>query len=329
MIKSISKLIIKRKNTIKKFMNNSVYQDLNKFQQGLILIDHILSYLIYGAGVEDYFTYQFYKKKHIDRKTYITNRKGRVISNTFNDENDRKILINKQEFNKVFKDFIGRDWIDISVVDFNTFKEFAIKYGRIFIKPTEGSYGIGIRIEVIDEDTNLEKLYTELLKEKCVIEEVITQDDNLAKFNPSSVNTLRIYTLLDNDGKVKIMGACFRMGNGEKCVDNIQNGGIGAIVDIDTGIVSTPGINGDFDKFIMHPETGIKITGFEIPHWGKIIETVSEVARKLPSIRHIGWDIAISERGKVIIVEGNSRPGFHTVQSLGHVGKWPLYKESL
>src|SRR5690606_36587604 len=121
--------------------------------------------------------------------------------------------------------------------------------------------------------------------------------------NPSSVNSLRVITVLCEDGSVKVIGACLRMGNGEKYADNFHHGGISALVDVKTGIVTTPGSNGKSEKFILHPKTGKKIIGFEIPHWDKVIETINVVAKQIPTVRHVGWDIAISKDGHVVIIE--------------------------
>lgn len=200
-------------------------------------------------------------------------------------------------------------------------------HNKIFVKPNTGSYGKGIRIIEINNNTNLEELYDELKKEECIVEEVITQHTSLANFNPSSVNTLRLMTILGEDDKVKVLAACLRMGNGKKYADNFHHGGISALVDVKTGIVNSVGMDGNFHRYILHPRTGTKIVGFQIPSWDRVIQCVTKAARLLPSVRHIGWDIAILENGEPIIIEGNSKPGFYALQTPDQIGKWPLYKE--
>ena len=44
--------------------------------------------------------------------------------------------------------------------------------------------------------------------------------------------------------------------------------------------------------------------GFRIPYWNEVRELVKNVHAKLPDIRSIGWDVAITPNGPVLI-EGN------------------------
>ncbi|MBB5144965.1 hypothetical protein HNQ35_000154 [Cerasibacillus quisquiliarum] len=110
---STKKYIVERIHKINRMMNGFIEQDLNIFQKVRILCDLGLSILIYGSGINDYFQYQFYKRKHIDRKTFIVHRKRMRIVKTFNDVNDRKIFDSKPEFNKKYSSYIQRDWLDI------------------------------------------------------------------------------------------------------------------------------------------------------------------------------------------------------------------------
>ena len=61
------------------------------------------------------------------------------------------------------------------------------------------------------------------------------------------------------------------------------------------------------DVFHKHPTTKEKIVGFKVPMFKEAIELVKEAAMIIPEIGYVGWDIAISTNGPVI-VEGNSYP---------------------
>ena len=61
--------------------------------------------------------------------------------------------------------------------------------------------------------------------------------------------------------------------------------------------------------------TGIKFDGFEIPYWDEIKKMVLEAALVNDKVNIVGWDVAISKDGPVII-EGNRGPGFDLVQVL-------------
>lgn len=74
----------------------------------------------------------------------------------------------------------------------------------------------------MNEDELL-KIYRNLSSSECIIEEVIKQNDELGEFNNTSVNTLRVVTLICSDNKTKIMAAVLRMGRDGKTVDNFHH----------------------------------------------------------------------------------------------------------
>lgn len=83
---------------------------------------------------------------------------------------------------------------------------------------------------------------------------------------------------------------------------------------METGKLSGNGI----DKKLNESEesiTGIKFDGFQIPYWEEIKEMVLEAALVNDKVNLVGWDVAISKNGPLII-EGNRGPGFDLVQIL-------------
>jgi hypothetical protein len=54
------------------------------------------------------------------------------------------------------------------------------------------------------------------------------------------------------------------------------------------------------------PGTGRRFTGFQLPHWAEVRQLALRAAAAFPWTRTIGWDIAISDRGPVLL-EGNDR----------------------
>ena len=53
-----------------------------------------------------------------------------------------------------------------------------------------------------------------------------------------------------------------------------------------------------------HPDTDVRIEGFQIPHWPEILEIVSKGASAFPELRTIGWDVAVTTTG-IFLLEGN------------------------
>src|SRR5699024_9795604 len=214
-----------RLRKVKRMMDDHTEPNLNILQKVKIITDLGISILIYGSGINDYFQYQFYKRKHVDRKKFVVYRKRMRIVNTFNDPEDRKVLDIKPLFNKKYNAFIQRDWLDISNSTYNEFKDFTNRNNKFIVKPIDGSHGKGIRIIDISKIIDLVSLYNELLREEPIIEEIIVQHDELAEFNPTSVNTLRVVTLVCPDGEVRVMTANLRVGNGLRYADNFHHNG--------------------------------------------------------------------------------------------------------
>ena len=114
---------------------------------------------------------------------------------------------------------------------------------------------------------------------------------------------------------------------GKTIADNFHQGGKGVLVDLETGKLSGNGI----DKKLNETEssiTGIKFDGFEIPYWEEIKKMVLEAALVNDKVNIVGWDVAISQNGPVII-EGNRGPGFDIVQVLLKKGAKYMIKDLL
>lgn len=318
--------VSERLHKIKRMMNDFIEQELNIFQKTKIVVDLGLSILIYGSGINDYFQYQFYKRKHIDRKSFVVYRKRMRIVHTFNDAKDRQVLDLKPLFNEKYAAYIQRDWLDILNTSFEEFSEFTKRNIKFIVKPTDGSHGKGIRVVEVTKETDLKSLFNELKNENPIIEELIIQHEKLAEFNPTSVNTLRVVTLLCPDGTVRVMTANLRVGNGIRYADNFHHNGIAALLNVDSGIVVTSGIDMNFNRYIVHPESGKQLIGFKVPYWNEVIKTAKKVAKVTPTVGYVGWDVAIGKNGEIIILEGNAAADPDISQMPDQIGKWPLYE---
>lgn len=318
---------IDRLKKIGRMLDTHIDEELSLLQKAFIICDLGISVVIYGSGINDYFQYKFYKRRHIDKKTFIVYRKRMKIIKTMNAEIDRRIFDNKTTFNKTFSAYIKRNWLDMSTTSLEEFKNFCRCNNKFIVKPSDGSHGKGIRIESVKGKEKIKPLYNELKRENALIEEVITQHRELREFNPTSVNTIRVVTLLKNSEEVEIKTANFRMGNGERFADNFHHNGIASLLDVDRGIVITPGIDMMLNQFIIHPKSGKQIIGYQIPHWNEVVATVKEAAKVVPTVKYIGWDVVIGDDGNIIIIEGNAAADPDISQMPDQIGKWPLYKD--
>lgn len=97
----------------------------------------------------------------------------------------------------------------------------------------------------------------------------------------------------------------------------------------DTGDVFVEAIDRDDNIYSTHPISNHKIVGFKVPMFNEAVNLVKECSKIIPEVAYVGWDVAISENGPVI-VEGNCFPGvFQVKPSLSNQkeGLIPKYNE--
>jgi len=121
-----------------------------------------------------------------------------------------------------------------------------------------------------------------------------------------SVNTVRISTVIDDDGNVDPQLAVFRVGSGGSAIDNMSAGGLAAMVDLESGRCGAAVRMHGSERHAHHPDTGAMIEGLTIPEWQDIVDIARRAHSVLPFPRTLGWDVALTEDGPVIIeVNGN------------------------
>src|SRR5699024_10208919 len=267
--------------------------------------DFLSSVMIHGATLQDYLIFEFYNKNHKERKSYVTGKKLHQFFDKVNNKNKTNIFIEKDKFAETFKDYLGRDSIMLNLdgKSINEVKSWLSDKNVVFAKPSKGVEGRGVTR--LDIDDNIDDAIDFCLKNNLdLIEEAIVQHPDMNILYPDAINTIRFITFIEN-GNVKLLGASLRMGNGGH-VDNAAEGGVYASIDITTGKLDSLAFNSEGDKFTHHPITNQPIKGFQIPLWEGVIETCKKAAKEIPDVRCIGWDVAISEKGPLLI-EGNDR----------------------
>ena len=292
-----------------------------------ILIDMVYCGFKYGAGYYDYQEFEFYNLKKEERKTYLTRTKNNLIIKTYNNKEYFIKFDDKVMFNEIFKKFIKRDYLVLDENAFTKFQKFIDKHNPIIVKPIDGSGGKGVEKYEIDEESNVLALFnTLLLRGQLLVEECISQHEKVNKLYPDSVNSLRLFTFYDGN-EAHVLNSVFKIGNGG-VTDNFSSGSMYTFVN-DDGVVICPAIDQDDNYFEYHPITKEKIVGYEIPMYQEAIELVKKASRIVPEVKYVGWDVAITPDGPVII-EGNSYPGVFQMKpsfSNEHIGLVPKYEK--
>jgi hypothetical protein len=141
----------------------------------------------------------------------------------------------------------------------------------------------------------------------------------MARFNPSSVNTVRCPTFRTVRG-IELAPCRFRVGQAGSFVDNAGSGGILAGVDPKTGVVFTTGRDEYCHEYVTHPQSGLRFEGFRLPDWEELVASVKEMHELFPNMGYISWDMAHTDRGWVII-EANGSGQFIGTQIVEQKGK--------
>lgn len=279
----------------------------------------------------EYYLYRFFEKSNAQRLEYVRDEECMVdIPNKFNNSEEYKILDDKSKFNVAFQDCIGRDYLLMDGrTKYEEFCAFCQKYPVFMCKPLNNLGGFGVqKLSVSDGET--ERVWKELTEQGAwLLEEVLVQHAEMAALNPDTLNTIRVFSMVNDQGEVNVPLANVRIGRAGACVDNFCSGGMGARVDVNTGIVSTAAFNKKMETYSVHPDTQCPILGHQIPEWEKVVELVKSCAKRLPGLRYIGWDVAIKEDGTVCLVEGNHNAGSFIHQVAAGKGLRSVYETYL
>lgn len=198
--------------------------------------------------------------------------------------------------------------------------------GLVF-KPVRGSRGRGVSIVRRTPDgvtldgraaTTAEVLAKTARMTDFIVSGRIVQHPYAEALYPPTTNTLRVLALRDHDTKEAfIAGAVQRIGTRRSGhVDNWSQGGVNARVDVQTGVLGRA-VQYPYDGKLVwhthHPDTGAPIQGVTVAKWNDVQQLVLSLMRAVPSLRNVGWDIAVTAGGPQVI-EGNGGPDVRTLQ---------------
>ena len=299
----------------KRFFDNlkNVSKKENKNFLGLVL-DTGNCVFRYGFGLTDYLNYKLYNKNSKERKQYVSTKTENKFYETVSPSAYKKRYTIKPDFLADFKDFTKRDFIVPKEDNYNEFLEFLDKHEVFMSKPYDGLGGADVKKEYSKDIENKEVYFNNAIKNRIFLEELVKQHPDMNKLCKKSVNTMRIMTFNDH-GKSRIIWMGLRVGNGINSIDNFHAKGMAVNIDINTGKLVGNAIDKNLNEYEEHPFTHVKFDGFQIPCFEEAKKMVLEASLRSDKILVVGWDVAISDRGPVII-EGNRRPGFDIVQVL-------------
>lgn len=303
------------------FTRENALRTLSNF--GISPTDELLSDMLKEAKEHDvtfdeYLMYHFYELDEKERREFIPiwEMASKYIE-VFNDYRTADLFYDKEKVYKRFKHFYKRKLIVLHKYN-NTEKEEFVTFfqsaGCVIVKPYDG--GQGREVQIFNDSADAEKVF-EILKHDyrhgAVVEEVVQQDDRMASLHPASLNTLRIATFRLED-EIIVLPPILRVGTNGAVVDNGGSGGIFCQLDGNGVITGTCDEKGR--KYEYHPTTNKRMIGFQVPGIANAINLAKQLSAVYPEVRYVGWDIALSKDGYVMI-EGNSGAGFVVWQFMG------------
>jgi len=159
----------------------------------------------------------------------------------------------------------------------------------------------------------------------AVVQPVIKQHEILNRLYNQSVNTVRVATFLESDGKAVVKFNILRVGTNGSRVDNTASGGLFMMMDMDGNILTQA-----FDDFCMpagevHPDTGVEFNSIKVPGVREASEICCRAHEKFPYVRFVAWDVCIREDAKPVLLEWNTK---NPSMWFEEAATGPLWKEN-
>ena len=188
--------------------------------------------------------------------------------------------------------------------------------GELMIKPTvDTCNGEGVA-QIQDFSENAVR---ELLKHYAynfIVQEKVKQHPDLQQVNPTSLNSMRLYTYRHLDGTYEYLYpyAHLRFGGKGAIKDNVSQGG-------GTCLISRDGVVDDrvFRFKSMEVSSLKRETGVEhlvIPNYQRVIDMLIEMHKRLPYFDYVGWDVTVLPGGEPMLIEFNLAPSVEGPQMM-------------
>lgn len=200
----------------------------------------------------------------------------------------------------------------------------------IFAKPSFSSQSLGtIAIEGYDASEDMlflgdgrsvssEDFASEVVEHfgsGYIFQERCKPHEDVRRICGNRVATVRVYTIVGENG-AEVFRTVWKIPGGDNAVDNFwREGNILAAIDHDTGKIwrAVQGQSIAERELTTHPDSGAQLVGTKVPNYDAVIETALNAARLFKTTPLIGWDIAPTDDG-CVIVESNNAPNFEIVQ---------------
>lgn len=214
--------------------------------------------------------------------------------------------------------FIDSNSKEIEIEKFlNINSEFVLK--NITLEASEGVFVCKVNEEFIkmnEVSIKVEEFKQKLIGKICIVQKIYYSHRNIRQINSSALNTTRIVTVMKNSKPGYLTGfQSFATGNAS--TDSWDKGSVYVGIDVENECLKKYGYFNLEDKnnsiTEKHPDSGIIFKGYEIPYLKDAVDLCIKTHNLLYFNFIIGWDVAITDGGPVMI-EANEKPGMNVVQ---------------
>jgi hypothetical protein len=189
-------------------------------------------------------------------------------------------------------------------------------HGNMIIKPTvETCNGEGVeQINDIDAD-NLRGLFQQY-GFNFIVQEKVIQHPDLQQVNPTSLNSMRLYTYRRQDGSYEYLYpyANLRFGGKGAIKDNVSQGGGTCLIHEDGLVDDRVYRFKSMQVGSLKQETGVE--GLVVPEYKRVIDTLLKMHRRLPYFDFVGWDVTVLPDGEPLLIEFNLAPSVEGPQMM-------------
>lgn len=233
---------------------------------------------------------------------------------------------------------ISQDGREICLRDGNCreFVDWLKEYAApVFSKPNDGCQGKSCyRVEWRQEDASLylngeRKVVQEAMRAMAghIVEPLIVQHRDMRKYSPNCANPMRIRTICA-DGEIRYVSIYICIAPADSYFSNVVSCGAAVGLNesgrcITDGFIEMPGSEGRCQTL---PGTDIRFENIIIPGVKEAIELAKDAHRTTPQIFAMGWDVAMTDDGPIII-EGNPRFGTCTYQAVSGIGERMYFEQ--
>ncbi|MCA0932448.1 hypothetical protein LCM02_08295 [Lutimonas saemankumensis] len=190
---------------------------------------------------------------------------------------------------------------EYQVISEKSVMEFLFKDSEIVVfKKDCGGQGKNVII-LKKKDFNISKL--EKL-DNGVFQKYINQHSFFKEIMPNSVATIRITSVINDEGIVSVRACYLRVG---RILDTHVRSNTHIRIPIHplTGALDKYGFSTDWIHSENHPDTEFVFNNKRIPNFKKCIDTAISLHKMVPFSRIIGWDMIIDEYNSVKVMEWN------------------------